>query len=213
MFLRLSVFAFVIAVMATSNVGHAALVLVEFGSGQPGNPYETEVGSSGVADFGIWATYTADAGDPTSVTIRGYSVGVTYPNPSVGSFDSHVSPDFNLVSTNPNIGTAAENTFNAANGVVTATSGIATQIGTVTLNHTNAPAGETSLTDFTDYGIDANIFNIDTLELGTLYAFDGGVVTGSDAVVATPEPSSLAALGVLGLVTGAIRRRRKAAKA
>ncbi|EMI57570.1 PEP-CTERM bacterial domain protein [Rhodopirellula sallentina SM41] len=37
----------------------------------------------------------------------------------------------------------------------------------------------------------------------------------SPALTATavPEPSSLAALGVLGLVSGAIRRRRKAAKA
>ncbi|EMI42521.1 PEP-CTERM sorting domain-containing protein [Rhodopirellula sp. SWK7] len=33
------------------------------------------------------------------------------------------------------------------------------------------------------------------------------------APTAVPEPSSLAALGVLGLVSGAIRRRRKAAKA
>ena len=192
------------ALMTLSGVTQAAMVV-------RGEVVPVTAGFSGTVDIGIFAE------SDINTTLTGYNLplGIMDPPATFAGF-SAIPFGFGTEVANPlaNPPFTASFGLGGAVGNVALAAGQSTQIGTVTFNVTNAPEGITDLGMFVSTGVDANFFTASTTE-GTLNAANGLLTIAAPALsisapTAVPEPSSLAALGALGLFAGAARRRRNA---
>jgi len=195
---RLIIGMVAIAVVATSGVSHAAIVV-------RGEIVPVTEGSTGNVEIGIFVTSTIDT------TILSYNLPTLLSNASVASFVSYEATDFGFGTENA---TALAPSFTAdfglagAAGSLTADADQSVQIGALTFIVISTPPGVTTLSEFIDTGFDANFFQFNTAD-GIVSATNGLASIGTPAIgiqtVAIPEPSSAAVLGILSFSVGAIR--------